>query len=699
MLLNLIRFPTDFILFGHSKTDLGSFSEEGFGFGHLLRDVALNPKFEEKLNVGCIDFAIVHHANQYMITNGYQNREGLDDVIGTRGGDTGYLKVFQLHQMYKIPFNLHLSGTLLEAIVWHHPDILSDLRDLRRQGLLDLIGSCYGQNIMRFFGDQHNLKQLDEELTLYGQHLGVEPQALKVFWPPERVWDTKRLAPLLTDKKLSNGGYEYILLDDRLFHPIDAMASRNVFDQGNERSLTDFYPCRILQGNGLTALPISYFLRHNIPFHDQVSFRGLGKFFHSLVTGNSNAECSLIAIYGDDLEKSAGCCGWAEQGPERYENLLKWLVRNPWVRPVKLNDWAGHCDACEKPIEVGTYYEMSHHFGAGEDYEKWYDDPKWDKYRNYYAWSEEKVSGASARGANSALLEMAWKHLLASSWETAWHTPPHGTHGEASSAQEPSPWIKAIASHSRHAAVIAEAACWMKEKDQSSHAYLQDIDHDGDDELILKNDRLFAVFAPSSGARLINLFSVSGTQGRMVIGNPCDDWNWMEDLNKYMEIPPNHPGALADAGHENDRYEIALIETHGDEARAILVNQEERSEAFGLIKSLRLVRESNEIEVTYRLPQSLTSLSIECGLSPDYLHLLRFGHHHLKAFGDFNIRGYSNDEVSVWVRLEDLRRALFSDVSPQKFGHGYAIQIGARDSSFTIWIGTRQTEYDDKEHA
>jgi hypothetical protein len=361
------------------------------------------------------------------------------------------------------------------------------------------------------------------------------------------------------------------------------------------------------------------------------------------------------------------------------------------VRPVKLNEWAGHCDACQKPIEVGTYYEMSHHFGAGEDYGRWYYDPKWDKYRNDYAWSEEKVSEARAKGANSDLLEMAWKHLLASSWETAWHIPPRGTHGNASSAQEPSPWTKAIASHSRHAAVIAEAAYWMKHKDQSSQAYLQDIDHDGHDELILKNRLLFAVFSARCGGRLIYLFSVSRTRGKMVIGNPCDDWNWMEELNKYMEIPSNHPGALADTGHENDRYEIALIETRGDETRAILVNKKKKSEAFGLTKSLRFARDSCEIEVTYRLPQGLMNLSVECGLSPDYLRLLRFGHHHLKENGDSKIRGYSNGGVSVWVRLEDLRRTAFDEAAPREFGHGYAIQIQARKSPFTIWIGTKQT--------
>ncbi len=644
-----------------------------------------------------IDFAIVHHANQYIITNGYLNREGLDDVIGIHGRNTGYLKVLQLHRAYQIPFNLHLSGTLLEAILWHHPDFLIHLRDLGREGLLDFVGSCYGQNIMRFFSDQHNLNQLDEEISLYKQHFGVGAQDVKIFWPPERVWDTKRLAPLLTNKKLPNHGYEYVLVDDRLFHPVkDALVSRKVFDLGRKRSPIDFCACIIDQSKGLTALPISFFLRHNIPPHNQDSLERLEEYFHRLAAENSKSKCSLIAIYGDDLEKSAGCCGWIERGTGKYETFLKWLVKNPWVHPVKLNEWAGRCGACEIPIEVGTYYEMSRHFGAGEDYGKWYHDSKWEKYRNYYAWSEGKVSEMSAKGADPALIKMAWKHLLASTWETAWHTPPYGTHGSTSSAQEPSPWIKAIASHSRHAAVIAEAAYWMKHKDQTSHAYLQDIDHDGEDELILKNPWIFVVYSPTCGGRLIYLFSVSGTRGKMIIGNPCDDWNWMEELNKYMETPANHPGALADAGHENDRYEVTLIQTRGDQTKVVLVNKQEKSEALGLKKSLKFGSDSDEIEVTYQLPKGLTDFSIECGLSPDYLHLLRFGHRRLRAIRDLNTRGYSANGVSVWVRLKDSRKTIFDDAAARKFGHGYAIQIQVRRSPFTIWIGTEQAEYGDR---
>jgi starch synthase len=175
--------------------------------------------------------ALAHHANQYIITNGYQNREGLDDLVGTSGSNNGYLKILGLHKTYRIPLNLHLSGTLLEALLWQRPDFFAALHELELEGLLELIGSSYGQNIMRFFTHEHNLKQLNEELQLYRNHLKIAPPEIRVFWSPERVWDTEKLAPVLTDPELLNGGYQHVLIDDRLLYPLEGGArSRHTYD-------------------------------------------------------------------------------------------------------------------------------------------------------------------------------------------------------------------------------------------------------------------------------------------------------------------------------------------------------------------------------------------------------------------------------------------------------------------------------------
>jgi hypothetical protein len=238
--------------------------------------------------------------------------------------------------------------------------------------------------------------------------------------------------------------------------------------------------------------------------------------------------------------------------------------------------------------------------------------------------------------------------------------------------------------------VVAEAAFWMRHKDDEAHAYTFDIDNDGEEELILKNDKLFAVVSPQWGGQLVYLFSVDGWQGKMVVGNPCDDWNWMEELNKYMEVPANHPGALTDLGYEHDRYDTVIEIAHGMEVRAELIARETGGTARKTVKVLTLAFGSTEMAVTYQLSREGPPLTVEWGLSPDYLHLLRYGCRFLSEFRRPTVWGLGDNGVTVWLRLEDGGSASFDEASIRNFGHGRAIQLKSSSDRFTVWIGARQ---------
>jgi hypothetical protein len=176
----------------------------------------------------------------------------------------------------------------------------------------------------------------------------------------------------------------------------------------------------------------------------------------------------------------------------------------------------------------------------------------------------------------------------------------------------------------------------------------------------------------------------------MVVGNPCDDWNWMEELNKYMEVPANHPGALTDVGYEHDRYDTVIEIAHGMEVRAKLIARDMGSMARQKAKVLNLAFGSTEMAVTYQLPQAMPPLTIECGLSPDYLHLLRSGCRFLSEFRRPIVWGLGNNGATVWLRLDDGGSTLFDEASIRSFGHGRAIRLKALSDRFTIWIGARQ---------
>jgi starch synthase len=183
----------------------------------------------------------------------------------------------------------------------------------------------------------------------------------------------------------------------------------------------------------------------------------------------------------------------------------------------------------------------------------------------------------------------------------------------------------------------------------------------------------------------VYLFSVGGNRGLMVVGNPSDDWNWMEELNRYMEVPRNHPGAFADIGFENDRYTTTILSADGPTVHAQLTHDHSAA-AHGLAKNIVLPSyEANKLIVTYTLPESLPGLGIECGFSPDYLNLLRYGRSIMQHSETASCRGFHTREAAVFVHKNG-GQVEWAASSCEEFGHGARITLYARDRQFSLSI-------------
>lgn len=419
-----------------------------------------------------VPLALVHHANQYLLTDGYDNREGIGELA------EGYAAALRLHEKYGIPANLHISGTLIETLAWYSPWLLEMVKDLREKDLVFLIGGTYAENVMPVFPPSFNLRQLDEFLWLYEHHLGCPPEQVKFCWVPERVWDTSSLAPVLTSDRLENGGYRHVLLDDRLLYPTNGSygesprarfdsagpyasvsapvsASRNGHKRRSEDWLGPIEAHKIYKisgANGLTMVPMSANLRYWVPPLFPEHWRYLRKTVEWLAREGGDR---TLLVYADDLENTAGIGGWDSSALGRYEAFLRWVSSREDIAPVRLDRWLSeHPAEEERALESGSFFELARDWRAGEDYSGWWEDPAWSCYKGHLTAARRAVLSAQRTGADGRLLKLAWKHLMASTYETAWHEDTDEGFG-------PAPWAKAVASHSRTCEVISDAARWF----------------------------------------------------------------------------------------------------------------------------------------------------------------------------------------------------------------------------------------------
>jgi hypothetical protein len=122
--------------------------------------------------------------------------------------------------------------------------------------------------------------------------------------------------------------------------------------------------------------------------------------------------------------------------------------------------------------------------------------------------------------------------------------------------------------------------------------------------------------------------------------------------------------------------------------RARLRNEQTNSSAFGLVKELHLSSyQDHTLQVEYSLPETLRSLDVEFGLSPDYLRLLRRGRSLLKSHERRGAHGWRTDSVAVWVKPAHRVASRWTTPYQREFGHGCALRLSFDGRQFGVVIG------------
>ncbi len=174
-----------------------------------------------------LPLALTFHFNQH-------TSEHAD--VANRACYRGLLNVLRAHP--KLKFNLHLSGTLLRTLPWFDMETLALVRAGLADGQFELLGSTYAQNVPYASDDWDNAQQIGLHTDVLKKLFGVTP---KSFWISERCWRQSML-PIIVD-----GGYTTTLIEDHILHAaglVDPVPSTTAVEA---QSLTVVYADTILR--------------------------------------------------------------------------------------------------------------------------------------------------------------------------------------------------------------------------------------------------------------------------------------------------------------------------------------------------------------------------------------------------------------------------------------------------------------------
>jgi hypothetical protein len=377
---------------------------------------------------------------------------------------------------------------LIHALEWIDPEPLGAMRAGLADGQFELLGSTYAQNVAYATDDRDNARQIALHRETIQQTFGVTPTA---FWNPERCW-RQSLVPLIVD-----AGYRRTLVEDHILR-----------DSGGAwpRVFTTHHA-----GRELTVLYDDETFKHK--FNLAAWFGRTAKAIDHLARLNDHPDSRALCVaYAEDAE-AMGLWGWSlgvipHQTWANLDALLSRLEALDWLRLVHLSD-APPPSADLTPIADGSAAWMDNSLrrpGAPyheDGYRNWFDfiarSPKVARFKALYSDVRSRLQEMNRDHLSQPverLHRLGVHTLCANQYEFACI----GIGGEGYAGWE----------GARAAFAIARAAELMEQPRRG--AWLEDVDRDGREEILLCDGRQFAALSGEDARLLYWLDLVEGVQ-------------------------------------------------------------------------------------------------------------------------------------------------------------------------------------------
>ena len=613
--------------------------------------------------------AVVVHGNQAL-----QPGSVVQDLINDDGA--GYFRLLDAHEVYRQPLNLHITPTLAMAMQWaavdtngpasrDGPSFNQRIASLVQSNLVYLLASTFSDHMMPYFTSQYN--QDNEELArqvLYAIY-GWQPRSNTVFWIPEQVVDDDVISKVL------DLGYSYAL--------VDQMTHVFYWFGRNEALGDDGY--RINRINGLNCFVINDSAAdYRFENYDRGLPLALRRLLNRKARSGTQDQVVTLAAWWEEFGTDADA--------DAYDLNLRWLANHPWIRVVSLEQIAdGAIDITGDDagdiwgvVDRGsaTRTKVAHnwlHHATEENYDNWYLGSQYEEglstsrfeitpgvkvtqeYGMLYtggivsqAW--DAVNGMSSTG----LQRLARAVFHASTFETAFHnqTNEHELlrYSTGDYVYEDTNYMliaefaRRAQSQSRLAAIYEHVDQWAADADSGYYdgsviATNADVDLDGEDEFLLFNDRLMAVFG-RCGGRIIgvwrrNLFNGDVVQmaGNLVSypGTSTEE-EGAYNVETNGEVVACRTSCLKDWWAVDTNGQGTLQYVNMDFAFTNLGDGWLIVSTDGCVrKTVTLQADGCDLEVTYELTGALSNgtLYVRNGLSPDLWGLLLYGQTYLGA--------------------------------------------------------------------
>ena len=493
--------------------------------------------------------AMLAHGNQHILPgNQAQN------LVNT-GAGAGYYRPLDAHEAYGVPLNLHITPTLAAALQWARvdpgagtpwrdgPAFNARLRRLGASRVVSFLGSTVSDHMLPYFTTDFNNDNAALARDMLAEHYGVTSTPYTVFWPPERLLD----ADVLT--KIGAMGYAYTVVDQNS-HLFTWFGRTFALGNGGYQ---------INRINGCNCFAIN---NDASAYRFQNTDKGLSLPLRSLFSrkARSGTQDQVTVLFSnwEDFSSAGNAAA--------YDANIRWMASHPWVQLVSLEDVAagrvdlngdGHGDTWwvqdhgSRLTLAKTSHDWINHATEG-NYDAWYvGSAQEESLMNRHfeirpgvpvpapygmLYSTGLVSQAWAKVAaiaDSNLARLARFTIHASVFETGFHNEGNNDLSKFSTGEfvYPDTSYDTLAdmsvqsqSQTRQAAVLKRVDTWLAGAAAitGTQTGAEDVDLDGENEYLLFNDRLFAVFE-QLGGRLTGVWVRDPLGGRIcqTLGNPA----------------------------------------------------------------------------------------------------------------------------------------------------------------------------------